>query len=483
MRLPVHLREHPPGTFVATALPWCGARESGATADAAVDLLAKRVGERSLPHLGAATIADISSWGEPELRTVVVELQSKLGRQEEPLRLTVGYAVFRREDVLLLRVPQVPQIDLAIPGTADAEAAAVRAIARSVRKWRASAILEIEERGNVSLRMVDVEARAEDDDDDDEQGDGLLDQRGTDLTAHAAAGRLGGLDRRDELVSRSLAALAREERCSVLLVGPNDVGKTALVHELAQRLHDGRVPEALKGRRLVRLTANELVAGATYTGMWQGQTRALIAQARKDRIVVAMGDPVGIIDAGRWSKSDNNMARLLRPFLESGEISIVCECTPEGLARAQRDEPGFTDAFQRIDVPEADAELAARILDDAAARLEARHQVRVEPGARGAAIDLTRRFEPYRAFPGKAVRLLEDVVQEALAADPPLERVDREHCIASFARRSGLPLALLSDDEPLAPATVRAFAEERLLGQPEAVDAGGRPADGRSRRG
>jgi hypothetical protein len=261
MRLPVHLREHPPGTFVATALPWCGARESGPSADAAVEQLAKRVGERSLPHLDAATIADISSWGDPELRTVVVEVQSKLGRKEEPLRLTVGYALFRRQDVLLLRVPQVPEIDLAIQATADADAAAVRAVVRSVRKWRATAILEIEERGSVSTRIVEVEARAGDDDDDDggEQGGAILDQRGTDLSAHAAAGRLGGLDRRDELVSRSLAALARQERCSVLLVGPNDVGKTALLHELAQRLHDGRVPEALKGRRLVRLTAKYIL--------------------------------------------------------------------------------------------------------------------------------------------------------------------------------------------------------------------------------
>src|SRR6185503_7696082 len=132
MLLPVHLREHPPGTFVATALPWCGARESGPTADAASELLARRLGERTLPHLDAATAADLSAWGEPELRTVVVEVQSKLGKKEEPLRLTVGYALFRREDVLLLRVPQVPEIDLAIPATADADAAAVRAIVKSV---------------------------------------------------------------------------------------------------------------------------------------------------------------------------------------------------------------------------------------------------------------------------------------------------------------------------------------------------------------
>src|SRR5690348_2382051 len=123
-----------------------------------------------------------------------------------------------------------------------------------------------------------------------------------------------------------------------------------------------------------------------------------------------MGDPSGIVDAGRWSQSDNNMGRLLRPFIESGELSVICECTSEAVSRTQRSEPGFCDAFQRIDVPEAGPELAMAILDDAATRLEQRHGVRVEPGARQAAFELTRRFEPYRAFPGKGVRLLEDVV-------------------------------------------------------------------------
>ena len=67
-----------------------------------------------------------------------------------------------------------------------------------------------------------------------------------------------------------------------------------------------------------------------------------------------------ILDAGRWSQSDNNVGRLLRPFIESGELTIICECTPEGLAAARRMEPSFIDAFQRIDVDEPRRELAPR---------------------------------------------------------------------------------------------------------------------------
>ena len=107
--------------------------------------------------------------------------------------------------------------------------------------------------------------------------------------------------------------LASTGRSSVMLVGPSDVGKTALLHEVAARLASGNVPSALGGRLIWRITANELIAGAAYTGMWQERARLVVMRGRKDGTIFAMGDPVGIIDAGRWSKSDNNLSRFLRP--------------------------------------------------------------------------------------------------------------------------------------------------------------------------
>ena len=70
-----------------------------------------------------------------------------------------------------------------------------------------------------------------------------------------------------------------------------------------------------------------------------------------------MADPNEILDAGRWSGSDNNMGRFLRPYMESGELTIICECAPEGFDAGMKVEPSFMAAFRRIDVPETDEEL------------------------------------------------------------------------------------------------------------------------------
>ncbi len=226
----------------------------------------------------------------------------------------------------------------------------------------------------------------------------ILAERGLDLTARAREGAIGRLDGRDDLVRRLLLALADPERSSVLLVGPHAVGKTALVHEAAARIAAGDVPASLKDAALWRLSANELIAGAQYTGMWQDRAKMLIDALRGGPAICFMDDPVPILDAGRWSQSDNNVSRFLRPYMESGDISIICETTAEGLA-AVPEEPSFVEAFHRIDVR---AEPRAHPLPVRGGRGAPRHGLgdRRRPGRGGG----RRAHPPLRAVPGVPAR-------------------------------------------------------------------------------
>src|SRR4051794_20408728 len=175
-----------------------------------------------------------------------------------------------------------------------------------------------------------------------------------------------------------------------------------------------------------------------------------------------MGAPVEIANAGRFTGNDNNLARYLRPYVESGDLTLVCESTADQLVAAQRRDPSFVRAFHRVDVVEPTIDEARDIAAAAAARLGETATLDIEPDAVDAAVGLTARFEPYRSFPGKAVRLLEDAVRER---EDGLERLDRAAVTAAFARRSGMPLALLSDSVPLRIAEVREHFESRVLGQ------------------
>jgi ATP-dependent Clp protease ATP-binding subunit ClpA len=466
----MHTRELPSGRAVATVIPLTDVACDAATVEDARARAIEEAEER-LPNLPVDFRADLSGDADAELETLALTLSREHGDQKLPLTLSVVLVRRQRSagEIYSVSAPGVPRWSVAASDRADALALAARALEETLANWAAEPLMALDARGVLELQPFSLPFEAEPETGDSAPADPAAQLGADDLTALAAAGQLGRLDRRDPLVERVLAALAADGRASVLLVGPGDVGKSALTHEVAARLASGDVPPALRNRRLIRLSANELVAGARYTGMWQDRARRLVAVARRTGAIIAMGDPQAIVDAGRWSESDNNLSRVLRPYMERGELRLICEATEEMVAAVSKREPSFVEAFHRIDLHEPDPEAAREILRAAARRMEVNHEVEFLEAAVDASLDLTRRFEPYRALPGKAVRLLEETAQ--LTAVDGERQLGREEVARGFAQRTGLPLSMLSDEIPLRAAEVRAFFEERVLGQQEAVEA------------
>jgi ATP-dependent Clp protease ATP-binding subunit ClpC len=467
----LHVRMHPSGRVVVTPVDFPGLSQEGESFEVARALVVSAL-ERQMRSLRGSMRSAFATRVEGELERVRVSAPSR--KRGGPVEVSLGLVIVRRETsaggVLVVYAPEVPGFEIAVEDRATVTEQAAEALSRRMKQWSLDAVLASDEVGEARLDHLELPFPpvASEEDEDVEPVEAAAD----DLTALSASGRGGRIDRRDELVERVLAALAAEGRSSVLLVGERDVGKTALVHEVAARLAEGAVPPALAGRKLLRISANELIAGARYTGMWQARARALVAYARATGAVIAMGDPLGVIDAGRWSGSDNNLARALRTYVEDGSLRLVCETGADGLAAARRLEPAFIDAFQRIEVPEPAEEDVREILRLAAFRLGQNHGIEFESEAASAALELTRRFEPYRALPGKAVRLLEESAQ-SVAQSEAAKRVvvSREEVVDAFALRTGMPAALLSDRARLDLDEVRGFLEQRVLGQDEAVAA------------
>ncbi len=464
LRHRVFVRELPSGAFLAIALS-AEVAAAGDTRESALEavraaLAAHHAGE------GRGEVAGHVHHERQDLVPLAVDLQPAASRETLPvtISLVVTQVAGSRDTRVLVVAPMVPGFEVSVADRRDVEGKARKALQRYARGWPAEAILNADERGWAGLETVEVEVGAPGPGVAEADEADVLGLCGVSLSARAAAGALGGADRRDDVVDALLAALVAEGPRSAVLVGPADVGKTAIVHEAVTRmLAVEDAPEAWS------ITAGALMAGMRMMGDWEERVQRLVAQARARRVVLVMGDPEEILSAGRWSKSDHNVARALRPAVEAGDVVLVVECTPEAYEACVEREPSFMHALRRIDVPEPRPEERAAIVAAAARRIEARAGVRIEQGAVDAALELTRRFVPYRAFPGKAVRLLKEMVRAA----PPdgLRAFGREQATAAFARRSGLPEVLLSDAAPLRLADLRAHFEERLLGQPEAVDA------------
>ena len=397
----LHVRRLPDGSGVVVAsVDFPGAVVQAGSYDEAVAILRPRLAAAA----GGVDSFDRGSLvADPAAELLRVPVTIPAGKKNPvSLDLDLGVVIspreHRDETAFLVRIPAVPGLEFVTTDRGEIETRVAELAPAAVRRWRPASLLAAQESSDSYLELVEIDLLAGAG--GGRNGDGkptILEERGFDLTARAGDGALGRVDGRDDLVRQILLTLADPERSSVLLVGPHAVGKTALVHEVAARLASGEVPAALEGKTLWRLSANELIAGAQYTGMWQDRARMLIDALRGGTAICFMDDPVPIIDAGRWSQGDNNVSRYLRPYLESGEISIICEATAEALGAAKLKEPSFIEAFHRIEVVEPGLESARAICATSAERLGAAAGLAIRAEAVDAAVELD---PALRAVPG-----------------------------------------------------------------------------------
>ncbi|RYZ43323.1 MAG: ATP-dependent Clp protease ATP-binding subunit [Myxococcaceae bacterium] len=284
----------------------------------------------------------------------------------------------------------------------------------------------------------------------------------------AQDGQLDPAYEQDALVTLLRARLAAKDAEAVVLVGPSGVGKTAVLHALAQALRAPTATAPKRARPFFFLDGSRLIAGEGMSGDWQQQVIRCLREAAESNSLLCLGHAVDLLDAGKTAHSDQNVAQILLPLLATREVSVLAEATPEAWAQVERRNTSFARLFSVVRVEEPSSDALARILARVAEDDAGPKPLEVLPEALDESRFLCRRFLPYGAQVGNAVAFLRRLLATCAHAEKP--RVTRLDAIHQFASESGIPEGLLRDDVPLEPEQVRAFLSARVLGQRTAVE-------------
>jgi len=315
----------------------------------------------------------------------------------------------------------------------------------------------------------------------------------TSLTERARRGELPRAYGRDAEVDQLFANLL--ERRSVLLLGPSGVGKTAVLYEAIHRMAEGTAPEPLRGKHVVQVSTSRLEASGLNIGGWAQTLQEMVdALMRTPDIYLYIDDIWNLPHAGRYSGSRTSFATHLRPHLEAGQIVLLGESTPDDYSHAGTagrdivrgfslaDDPSLMAQVSVVTLQEPEPAVTRELLSWVAMEREIKDRVQMDSTVIDRCITLTRRFLPYEAFPGKAVRLLESMahahrprpnVEDSgpAAGTDALVAITSEMVMQGFAQLTGLPERLFSDVAPLSPDEIRAYFADRVIGQDEAVQA------------
>jgi len=288
----------------------------------------------------------------------------------------------------------------------------------------------------------------------------LLESVSTKFVDIQATAELVGRDRG----LRTLKSLMAGERVGVLLVGNEAVGKSALFR--AWRLES-------KTRTVYSTSAAQLIAGMSGMGEWQ------------DRMVKVM-EAAELVDAtlyfenfaelfgSRPERGGTDIPGVMRRYLVEGRVRVVGEMTPESVSSVEARNAGLFSSMSRVMLEPLTAEQTRDALALHVAWWNKRqpNRPKVSPDVVDAVVELAERYLPYRAFPGKAVRAVDELrATREQQRDPSGERplITVDHAYQSFSLATGIPAFLLREDQALRRTSIVDAFRERIVGQDEAV--------------
>ncbi|MEM8531103.1 MAG: AAA family ATPase [Chloroflexota bacterium] len=488
MKLTVRLfvQKHQNRTYTITTPQFPGISAYGPTLEECKEEITEALVKR-LSEMEPEALQHVAFKPNQTLEKVAVELRPtgrNSKRRREPISLTISLIVTAEEEgQLLVSAPRLRYPPLAFYVRSHDELQEIAQIELAEYFYGESFenLLEYRTTRHESLDSLEVNFKPkkaiEREDEEEEELFWALKANGTNLTAKAAEGQLRRAFRRDNEVDTVLSAITSDRRSSVLLIGPSGVGKTAIVHEVARRIRRKECAEALHDRQLWSTSAASLIAGCSFIGQWQEKLTDIVREVRKKRLILFVDDITDLAEAGRHTKSDDNIADFLKPHIQSGDIIIIGESSPERLRRTEQLTPGFVAQLRTLEIaPTGEADTLS-VLTAVSRELERAEEVRIDPSALESAAELTSRFLPYRVQPGKSITLLEQMVNDAnrenetYSSTTKRKTLTRKQVIDTFTRQTGLPEFIVADDIPLDLADVQSHFTDRVIGQEGAMEA------------
>ncbi|HVS49845.1 MAG TPA: ATP-dependent Clp protease ATP-binding subunit [Candidatus Dormibacteraeota bacterium] len=236
----------------------------------------------------------------------------------------------------------------------------------------------------------------------------LLDQFGRDLTELARKNALDPVIGREREIERVIQILSRRTKNNPALVGEAGVGKTAIAEGLAQLITLGNVPESLMNKRVLTLDMGAVVAGTKYRGEFEERLKRILDEIRASREVVLFIDELHTVVGAGAAEGAIDAASILKPALARGEIQCIGATTLNEYRKYIEKDAALERRFQPVFVHQPTMLETIDILQGVKSLYEKHHRVTISDAAIRAAAVMGDRYVADRAFPDKAIDLIDE---------------------------------------------------------------------------
>ncbi|MBQ4647911.1 MAG: ATP-dependent Clp protease ATP-binding subunit [Clostridia bacterium] len=294
----------------------------------------------------------------------------------------------------------------------------------------------------------------------------LLESNGCDLTEKAAEGSIDPVIGREKEEERVIQILLRRTKNNPCLIGEPGVGKTAVAESIALRIINGKVPDALKRKRIMTVDMSSLVAGTKYRGEFEDKIRGIIEEVKSAGDVILFVDELHTIVGAGAAEGAIDASNILKPYLARGELQLIGATTLKEYKKYIEKDGALERRFQCVLLKEPDKDGCLKILKGLRPRYEAHHGVDISDGALSAAVELSSKYIGERSLPDKAIDLMDEAAAGCrMSKGNRRITVERQDVIEALKAGKSVSACVLSEADEQAQKL-----KHRVHGQKDAVD-------------
>ncbi len=282
----------------------------------------------------------------------------------------------------------------------------------------------------------------------DEQLEDLIFRFARDISAQVARDRFDPIIGRDKELNDIMMILVQRERKNVLLLAGAGVGKTALFVGLAQKIQQDKVPNKLKGSRILEMEMSALSAGSRSRSEFEGRFIPLVRGVaernalRNNAPIILCLDEIHMIMPSCVASGAAGVSDLLKPYLTSGDLYMMGATTRDEYEDYVKADTALDRRFQKIYLDPPNEEECKVILRGLKERFAKHYEITIGDEMCDHVVYLTTKYMRRRNHPDKAILTLDQACARAVMASKT--ELDRDSVINSMAHETGLiPSALV----------------------------------------
>lgn len=307
-----------------------------------------------------------------------------------------------------------------------------------------------------------------------------LDKYSRDIVALVGEGKVEPIVGRNDEVRRVMQILARKTKSNPVLIGEAGVGKTAVAFALARRIYEGKVPDALKNKKILELSLSSMVAGAKHRGEFEERLEGVTKETMADPSIILFIDEIHQLVGAGDSRGGMDASNILKPALARGDLRVLGATTTDEFAKYIEKDPALERRFQPVLVGEPSEEDALEMLKGIRKRFESHHGVNFTDDALATAVSLSVRYLPDRNLPDKAIDLIDEAAARVktrsgvfqLDAQGRASMSVGEDVVAEVvADWTGIPVQRMSEQESTRLLRMETELAGKVVGQDHAVEA------------